>query len=80
MAFQLGDAVFNLSFGQSAHGQMAKSLTKVEIQLGSSVLCEHLKILKGSVFLAGVQVQCTERSLVYVNHLRGFTLHCSVCV
>ena len=70
MAIQLRDTVLNLFCGRSVHGQMAKSLTKVEIQLGSSVLCEHLKILKGSgFFLAGVQVQCTVRSLGYANHL-----------
>ena len=50
MAIQLRDTFLNLFCGRSVHGQMAKSLTKVEIQLGSSVLCEHLKILKGSGF------------------------------
>ena len=80
MAIQLEDTVSNLLFGRSAHGRMAKSLTKVEIQLGSSVLFEHLKILKGSDFLAGVPVQSTERSLSYVNHWRRYILHWSVSV
>ena len=46
---------------------MAKSLTKVEIQLGSPVLCEHLKILKGSVFLAGVKCSVPNEALVMLT-------------